>query len=114
VVVPVDVVQQRLQIQGPYKPAAYRGAVHAVRRIYGEEGLRGLYRGTGATVLGYVPAAAIWWSVYEVCKDLIYSRWMSPAVRARHTSGTARVLSEDDIFTQASASAGMLRACVVC
>jgi solute carrier family 25 protein 44 len=34
------------------------------QRIIREEGVRGLYRGFGASVATFVPSSAIWWSAY--------------------------------------------------
>jgi hypothetical protein len=39
-----------------------------MKTIYKYEGLKGFYRGFGATVLTYAPSSAIWWMVYERCK----------------------------------------------
>lgn len=85
---PAEVVQQRLQIQGPFGAKTYKGGVDAVTQIarnevreggliyhwinhvtYRQQGLRGLYRGTGATFLVYAPASAIWWTAYELFKS---------------------------------------------
>lgn len=49
--VPIDVVKERLQVQTakPGTPGYYRGSFHALRTIARTEGLRGVYRGYGAT-----------------------------------------------------------------
>jgi hypothetical protein len=49
-----------------------QGAVDALIKIYRTEGLRGLYRGSGATFLRNVPASAIWWSTYELAKNWLH------------------------------------------
>ena len=46
---PTDVIMQRLQIQGP-GIKQYRNATHAARSIYKHEGVRGLFRGLGASI----------------------------------------------------------------
>src|SRR5690242_13467774 len=38
-------------------------------QIYKKEGMRGYYRGFGATLMTNVPASAIWWSTYEYFKE---------------------------------------------
>lgn len=37
-------------------------------RIWTEEGIRGLYRGLGPTIFGYLPTWAIYFTVYDYCK----------------------------------------------
>lgn len=37
-------------------------------RIWEEEGIRGLYRGLGPTIFGYLPTWAIYFTVYDYCK----------------------------------------------
>jgi solute carrier family 25 (mitochondrial folate transporter), member 32 len=39
-----------------------------------EEGIRGLYRGLGPTVFGYLPTWAIYFTVYDYCKERVGSR----------------------------------------
>lgn len=39
-------------------------AVQIVRVILKEEGVMGLYRGFGASIITYVPSSAIWWGCY--------------------------------------------------
>ncbi len=36
------------------------------------EGIRGFYRGLGASLITYMPASAIWWFTYEQTKPLTY------------------------------------------
>lgn len=38
--------------------------------IYKQEGIRGFFRGFGATLLAYAPASAVWWATYERCKAI--------------------------------------------
>ena len=68
--VPVDVLKERMQVQGamPRSTAGatwYTGAVDGAAQILRSEGLRGLYRGYGATLLSYAPYSAIYFAVYE-------------------------------------------------
>jgi len=40
-------------------------------RIWSEEGIRGLYRGLGPTIFGYLPTWAIYFTAYDYFKDLV-------------------------------------------
>ncbi|KAG2236666.1 hypothetical protein INT48_000663 [Thamnidium elegans] len=66
---PLDVVKTRLQNQGRQEVGTieYRGTVGTLKRIRLEEGFRGLYRGLGPTVVGYLPTWAIYFTVYDYC-----------------------------------------------
>ena len=59
---PLDLVRTRLsaQTKGQY----YKGIAHAVRTIARDEGLLGLYRGLGATLLQVTPSLAINYTAY--------------------------------------------------
>ncbi|CAM6116235.1 unnamed protein product [Calypogeia fissa] len=65
---PLDLVRTRLAAQT--NVMYYRGITHALLRISQEEGLRGLYKGLGATLLGVGPNLAINFCVYETLKSL--------------------------------------------
>jgi hypothetical protein len=66
--VPGDVIVQRLQVvDSPYK-----STLDAVRKIYCTEGVRGYYRGLGATFIVSALASSIWWTTYENVKDFLY------------------------------------------
>ncbi|KAG2197702.1 hypothetical protein INT47_007936 [Mucor saturninus] len=67
---PLDVVKTRLQNQGRQEVGVveYKGTVGTLKRIRLEEGFRGLYRGLGPTVVGYLPTWAIYFTVYDYCK----------------------------------------------
>jgi hypothetical protein len=64
--VPFDVVAQRLQLGDK----RYRNGPDAFVQIFRSDGVRGLYRGFGATLLRDTPASAIWWGVYEWLKKV--------------------------------------------
>lgn len=67
---PLDVVKTRLQAQVSRKGAAdYEGVKETINRIWKSAGVRGLYRGLGPTVLGYLPTWGIYFSVYDQIKD---------------------------------------------
>jgi len=67
--VPVDVVKERLQVQTATATAGYRGSWHAVCTILRFEGVAGLYKGYGSTLLSWGPFSAIFFAVYELSRS---------------------------------------------
>ncbi|POR39298.1 Mitochondrial nicotinamide adenine dinucleotide transporter 1 [Tolypocladium paradoxum] len=75
---PLDVIKTKLQAQGAYKlvdsgrhvghPKMYNGLMGTARVIWRQEGIRGMYRGLGPIVLGYLPTWAVWFTVYNKSK----------------------------------------------
>jgi hypothetical protein len=119
--VPIDVVKERLQVQeqlkemmmaskppssGPsglpsataasssrHPPALlYRGNLDAIRTIARTEGLRGVYRGYGATVASFGPFSAIYLSGYEQFKEL-YGKWLLPPLKPEEIAAAATAAS---------------------
>lgn len=64
---PLDLVRTRLAAQT--NTAYYRGISHALYAICRDEGVRGLYKGLGATLLGVGPSIAVSFSVYETLRS---------------------------------------------
>ncbi|CAI0467614.1 unnamed protein product [Linum tenue] len=71
--VPLDVVCQRLMVQGLPGTTVCHGPLDAMRKVIKSEGLRGLYRGFGLTALTQSPASALWWGAYGAAQHLIWS-----------------------------------------
>ncbi|KAG6763717.1 hypothetical protein POTOM_031154 [Populus tomentosa] len=69
---PLDLVRTRLAAQT--NMIYYRGIWHALQTISREEGVFGLYKGLGATLLGVGPSIAISFSVYESLRSFWQSR----------------------------------------
>ncbi|KAK7349278.1 hypothetical protein VNO77_06523 [Canavalia gladiata] len=77
---PVDVVSQRLMVQGgchsgnPKVAPAFRyiNGIDAFRKILSTDGPRGLYRGFGISILTYAPSNAVWWASYSVTQRLVW------------------------------------------
>ena len=76
--VPIDVTKERLQIQetrkghdkcGARNHTNYRGSIDALRTIMRTEGLRGIYKGYGATVGSFGPFSAFYFMFYEQIKS---------------------------------------------
>ncbi|KAH8685618.1 mitochondrial carrier domain-containing protein [Tricladium varicosporioides] len=85
---PLDVIKTKLQAQGGFRAAAamkrtnipprdphlYKGMIGTASTIWREEGLRGMYRGLGPIILGYIPTWAVYFSVYGKSKDFFAER----------------------------------------
>ncbi|OAV88840.1 hypothetical protein PTTG_04454 [Puccinia triticina 1-1 BBBD Race 1] len=70
---PLDVVKTKLQAQGGLFTSHqavdyYEGLLGSMRIIWREEGFRGLYRGLGPTIIGYLPTWAIYFTIYDAAK----------------------------------------------
>jgi solute carrier family 25 folate transporter 32 len=90
---PLDVVKTKLQAQhtpSATRPGAaapdgqvaklYRGIFASLRRIWLEEGIRGLYRGLGPVLLGYLPTWASYFTIYQHCRNVYGQGHPSAAV----------------------------------
>lgn len=86
---PLDVIKTKLQAQGGFaqrRPGeflrsnqarsaqAYKGMIGTARVIWTEEGLRGMYRGLGPMLIGYLPTWAVYLSVYENTREYYYDK----------------------------------------
>ncbi|KAJ4951131.1 hypothetical protein NE237_027963 [Protea cynaroides] len=77
---PIDVVSQRLMVQGNtgipngtnVSPCKYRGGIDAFRKIINADGLRGLYRGFGMSIVTYAPSNAVWWASYSMAQRFVW------------------------------------------
>ena len=67
---PLDLVRTRLSAQT--KSQYYTGIAHALRTITRDEGMLGLYRGLGATLLQVTPSLAINYTAYGTLR----SHWL--------------------------------------
>jgi len=74
ITVPVDIVSQKLMVQGQgdnkYKLQGSRAIVSDIIR---REGPSGLYKGYLASLLTYAPSSAIWWSSYGLYTGILGS-----------------------------------------
>ncbi|KAK3160775.1 hypothetical protein QOZ80_1BG0064300 [Eleusine coracana subsp. coracana] len=70
--VPLDVICQRLMVQGLPGMPTYRGPLDVINKVVRTEGVRGLYRGFGITMLTQSPASALWWSSYGSAQHAIW------------------------------------------
>jgi len=83
---PVDVVSQRLMVQGSggsktilanLNSESYRNGFDAFRKILCADGARGFYRGFGISILTYAPSNAVWWTSYSMVHRLIWGAFGS-------------------------------------
>ncbi|XP_010537574.1 PREDICTED: solute carrier family 25 member 44 [Tarenaya hassleriana] len=74
---PVDVVSQRLMVQGGSglvnaSRCKYVNGFDAFRKIIRSDGPRGLYRGFGISIMTYAPSNAVWWASYSVAQRMVW------------------------------------------
>uniref|UniRef100_A0A0E0M7D9 Uncharacterized protein n=1 Tax=Oryza punctata TaxID=4537 RepID=A0A0E0M7D9_ORYPU len=100
---PVDVVSQRLMVQTATAGPPYRGGADALRKILLADGVRGLYRGFGVSVLTYAPSSAAWWASYATAQRLIW-RALGPA----HHDSRASVVAVQGASAAAAGGAAAL------
>ncbi|XP_048327392.1 uncharacterized protein LOC107416448 isoform X2 [Ziziphus jujuba] len=73
VFVPIDVVSQKLMVQGYSGHAKYSGGLDVARKVIKTDGIRGLYKGFGLSILTYSPSSAVWWASYGASQRFIWS-----------------------------------------
>ncbi|MCJ1355106.1 MAG: hypothetical protein MMC33_005097 [Icmadophila ericetorum] len=79
---PLDVIKTKLQAQGGFRAkgglsvttSAYHGVSGTARTIWAEEGLRGMYRGLGPMLLGYIPTWAVYLTVYNKAQTYLNTK----------------------------------------
>lgn len=49
-----------------------RGGLQVAQQIIRQEGIRGLYKGFGLSIMTYVPSSAMWWGAYGMYQKLIW------------------------------------------
>jgi solute carrier family 25 (mitochondrial folate transporter), member 32 len=80
---PLDVIKTKLQAQGsfsnpglrhkgPGAGAIYHGMMGTARTILRQDGPKGMYRGLGPMLLGYLPTWAVYMAVYDSSKDWFF------------------------------------------
>eukprot|EP00584_Thalassiosira_punctigera_P012903 CAMPEP_0172553436 /NCGR_PEP_ID=MMETSP1067-20121228/50899_1 /TAXON_ID=265564 ORGANISM="Thalassiosira punctigera, Strain Tpunct2005C2" /NCGR_SAMPLE_ID=MMETSP1067 /ASSEMBLY_ACC=CAM_ASM_000444 /LENGTH=338 /DNA_ID=CAMNT_0013341627 /DNA_START=76 /DNA_END=1092 /DNA_ORIENTATION=+ len=71
IVVPMDVISQKLMVMEDSVFKEKGSATKMARSIINTEGWRGLYRGFGLSLFTSLPAGSIWWATYAGCKDIL-------------------------------------------
>lgn len=72
VFVPIDVVSQKLMVQGYSGHTKYNGGLDVAQKLLKSDGIRGLYRGFGLSVMTYSPSSAVWWASYGSSQRFIW------------------------------------------
>jgi len=83
---PLDVIKTKLQAQGsfrqqqsvnvqPSSSAIYRGLLGTARTIIQQDGIKGMYRGLGPMMIGYIPTWAVYMGVYDRAKRFFANRF---------------------------------------
>ncbi|XP_031112278.1 solute carrier family 25 member 44-like isoform X2 [Ipomoea triloba] len=70
--VPLDVICQRLMVQGVPGSKLCNGTFDVIRTVMKDEGVRGMYRGFGLTAVYQSPASALWWGAYATAQHIIW------------------------------------------
>lgn len=74
---PLDVIKTKLQAAGGFRQPGIQGRAQSggftgtAKTIWRDEGIKGMYRGLGPIILGYLPTWAVYFTVYEKCKSLL-------------------------------------------
>jgi len=66
-------ISQKLMVQGYSGNARYKGGIDVARKVIKADGIRGLYRGFGLSVMTYAPSSAVWWASYGSSQRIIWS-----------------------------------------
>ncbi|KAF2461581.1 calcium-binding mitochondrial carrier protein Aralar2 [Lineolata rhizophorae] len=108
---PLDVIKTKLQGQNAFRSASgklqsgsgtiYNGMVGTARVIWRQDGVRGMYRGLGPMLLGYLPTWAVYMSVYESSRESYYqkieNKWVA-RISASITAGACSTLVTNPIW----------------
>lgn len=114
---PLDVIKTKLQAQnsfqnqgpkagGPRPRAIYRGLLGTARTIIKEDGIRGMYRGLGPMLLGYLPTWAVYMAVYDSSREWFFqngygdsdrNKWLA-RVYASLTAGACSTVTTNPIW----------------
>ncbi|RMZ77507.1 hypothetical protein DV737_g4327, partial [Chaetothyriales sp. CBS 132003] len=109
---PLDVIKTKLQAQGgfatravkgeyPTSAQVYNGISGTAKVIWREEGLRGMYRGLGPMLLGYLPTWAVYMTVYENTRDFWFDQcgsWWAARCGSSLTAGACSTILTNPIW----------------
>lgn len=118
--VPVDVVKERMQVQRSSNLSIqgasqnYQGSWDALQKIMRTEGMRGIYKGYGATLASFGPFSALYFMFYERCKlcSTEYLHGLSQYTDKQNNGGSTTRVEGGDLpllhLVACSAGAGAL------
>ncbi|PGH22930.1 hypothetical protein AJ80_02979 [Polytolypa hystricis UAMH7299] len=107
---PLDVIKTKLQAQGGFlrrhgklvEPGTlYRGMIGTGSMIWRDEGVRGLYRGLGPMLLGYLPTWAVYMTVYDRSRGWFLEstdNWWLARLYASLTAGACSTIATNPIW----------------
>ncbi|KAJ6936457.1 solute carrier family 25 member 44-like isoform X1 [Populus alba x Populus x berolinensis] len=101
VFVPIDLISQKLMVQGYSGHEKYNGGLDVARKIIRTDGIRGFYRGFGLSVMTYSPSSAVWWASYGSSQRII---WRNTDSGYRQTRSTVRLLGQGTDSEEAAPS----------
>eukprot|EP01018_Ginkgo_biloba_P004583 Gb_38633 [translate_table: standard] len=96
---PVDTLKTRIQMLGSAGGSIHSAVGRTLMSIMKNEGPLGLYRGIGAMGLGAGPAHAVYFSVYEVCKEKLGGNLPGHHPLAHAMSGILATIASDSVLT---------------
>ncbi|KAH0613105.1 uncharacterized protein H6S33_009485 [Morchella sextelata] len=105
---PLDVIKTKLQAQGGWSrmgpgpgEVVYRGLFGTASTIWKDEGFRGMYRGLGPLILGYLPTWMVYFTVYEKAKKFLEPQiertWVTHILSAM-TAGASSTICTNPIW----------------
>ncbi|QKX56385.1 uncharacterized protein TRUGW13939_03486 [Talaromyces rugulosus] len=106
---PLDVIKTKLQAQGGFArrrapthtSQMYRGMIGTGSTIWRSEGIRGLYRGLGPMLLGYLPTWAVYLTVYDQSRAFFGQKtdnWWLSRTYASVTAGACSTIVTNPIW----------------
>ncbi|KAI3676449.1 hypothetical protein L1987_86058 [Smallanthus sonchifolius] len=96
-------VSQRLMVQGYSGHERYNGDLDVDRKLLKQDGIRGLYRGFGLSVMTYSPSSAIWWASYGSSQRVLW-RLLGHGTEPRDNSFGSSLQGTGGICAAAAAS----------
>lgn len=96
---PVDTLKTRMQMMADASRSAHSSLARTFTSILKIEGPLGLYRGIGAMGLGAGPAHAVYFSVYEICKERFGGNRRGHHPLAHGAAGVVATVASDAVLT---------------
>eukprot|EP00250_Pteridium_aquilinum_P015092 c22372_g1_i1 orf=273-1283(-) len=96
---PVDTLKTHMQMMADASRSAHSSLVKTFTSILKREGPLGLYRGIGAMGLGAGPAHAVYFSVYETCKERLGGNHRGHHPLAHGAAGVIATVASDAVLT---------------